>query len=48
VDPEATVVGPLSVTVGGVPLLWQDVQVEPALPENPEIPPLEALAGIGK
>jgi hypothetical protein len=48
VDPEATVVGPVSVTVGGVPLLWQDVQVEPVLPENPEIPPLEALARMGE
>lgn len=26
--------------------LWQDVQVEVLLPENPEIPPLLALAGI--
>ena len=47
-DPDATVVGPVSVTVGGVPELWHDVQVEPHFPENPEIPLLEALAGIGK
>jgi len=48
VEPEATVAGPVSVTVGGVPELWHDVQVEPVLPETPEIPPPEALAEIGQ
>lgn len=46
VEPEATEVGPVIVTVGAVPLLWQDVQVEPLLPEKPEMPLLVALAGI--
>ena len=46
VEPEATVVGPVRVTVGGVPLLWHEVQVEPLFPEKPEIPLLDALAGI--
>ena len=45
VEPEVTVVGPVSVTVGAVPLLWHDVQVEPVFPENPEMPLLVALAG---
>ena len=45
VEPEATVVGPVRVTVGGVPVLWHEVQVEPLFPEKPEIPLLEALAG---
>lgn len=46
VDPEATDVGPVKVTFGAVPELWHDVQVEPLLPENPEIPPLLALAMV--
>jgi hypothetical protein len=46
VEPEATVVGPVRVTVGGVPLLWHEVHVEPLFPENPEMPLLDALAGI--
>jgi hypothetical protein len=46
VDPEATDVGPVNVTFGAVPELWHDVQVEPLLPENPEIPPLLALAMV--
>jgi hypothetical protein len=41
-------VGPVIVTVGAVPLLWQDVQVEPLFPENPAMPLLVALAGIDK
>ena len=45
VEPEVTVLGPVSVTVGAVPLLWHDVQVEPFLPENPEMPLLVALTG---
>jgi hypothetical protein len=46
VDPDATDVGPVSVTAGAVPLLWHDVQVEPLLPENPEIPLLLAVARL--
>lgn len=46
VEPDATVVGPLRVTVGGVPVLWHEVQVDPLFPEKPVIPLLEALAGI--
>jgi len=46
VDPDATVVGPLRVTVGEVPVLWHDVQVDPLFPEKPVMPLLEALAGI--
>ena len=44
VDPEATEVGPVSVTVGTAVVLelWHKVQVEPLLPENPEMPPLLA------
>jgi hypothetical protein len=45
VEPEATAVGPVRVTVGGVPVLWQPVQVEPLFPETPVMPPLDALAG---
>jgi len=37
-------VGPLNVTVGAVPLLWQEVQVEPFIPEKPEMPLLVAFA----
>jgi hypothetical protein len=33
VEPEATDVGPVMVTVGAVPELWQEVQVEPFIPE---------------
>ena len=47
VDPEATLVGPVRVTVGLLPLLWQEVQVEPFIPENPEIPLLLACALTG-
>ena len=47
VEPEVTVVGPLRVTVGAVPLLWHEVHVEPLFPENPEIPLLLAAAGRG-
>jgi len=42
-----TVVGPVKVTVGAEPLLWHEVQVEPLFPENPEIPLLLAVAGMG-
>jgi hypothetical protein len=45
VEPEATDVGPVKVTPGAVPELWQEVQVEPLLPENPEMPLPVALAG---
>ena len=39
VEPENTVVGPLITTVGLVaPVLWHMVQVEPLLPEKPEMP----------
>ena len=49
VDPDATEVGPVSVTVGMlVLLLWHEVQVEPLFPENPEIPPLLAFAVEGE
>jgi hypothetical protein len=43
-EPETTEVGPVRVTVGAVPLLWQEVQVEPFIPEKPEMPLLLALA----
>ena len=33
VDPDATEVGPVRVTVGDAPELWQEVQVEPFIPE---------------
>jgi hypothetical protein len=33
VEPDATEVGPVKVTLGGVPLLWQPVQVVPFFPE---------------
>jgi hypothetical protein len=47
VEPEATLVGPDSVIVGTfVLLLWHRVQVEPLLPENPEMPLVLALTGI--
>jgi hypothetical protein len=42
VDPEATEVGPVKVTVGAAPELWQEVQVDPFIPEKPEIPLLLA------
>jgi hypothetical protein len=46
VEPEATDVGPVSVTVGTLELpLWHEVQVEPFFPENPEIPLELAAAG---
>ena len=48
VEPEVTVVGPLRVMLGAVPLLWHEVQVDPVLPEKPEIPPLLAAAGKAK
>jgi len=48
VEPEVTVVGPLRVTVGAVPLLWHEVHVDPFFPEKPEIPPLLAAAGSEK
>jgi hypothetical protein len=46
VEPEAAVVGPLRLTVGGVPVLWHEVQVDPVFPEKPVMPLPEALAGI--
>jgi len=46
VEPEVTVVGPVSVMVGTLVLeLWHVVHVEPLFPENPEMPPLLAFAG---
>ena len=46
VEPDATLVGPVMVTVGLLVLpLWHDVQVEPFIPENPEMPLLLASAG---
>jgi hypothetical protein len=49
VEPDATLVGPVRVTVGLLVLpLWQDVQVEPFIPENPEIPLLLAWAGTAQ
>jgi len=46
VEPDATLVGAVMVTVGLLVLpLWQDVQVEPFIPENPEMPLLLACAG---
>lgn len=49
VDPDATLVGPESVTVGLLVLeLWQEVQVEPFMPEKPEMPLLLACAATGK
>jgi hypothetical protein len=45
VEPELTLVGPLSVTEGAVPLLWHEVQIELLFPEKPEMPLLVALAG---
>ena len=48
VDPDVTEVGPVRVMVGtDVLLLWHEVQVEPFLPENPDIPPLLAFARTG-
>jgi hypothetical protein len=39
----------VSVTVGTlVLLLWHEVQVDPLIPENPEIPPLLAFAVEGQ
>ena len=38
----------LKVTVGAVPLLWHEVQVDPVLPEKPAMPLLVALAGVVK
>ena len=38
VAPEATVAGPLMVTVGAAPLEWHPVQVGPVLPDRPEMP----------
>jgi hypothetical protein len=48
VDPDVTEVGPLQVIAGAVPVLWQEVQVEPLFPEYPETPPGYALAGVVK
>jgi len=48
VEPEVTEVGPVSVTVGLAPVLWQLVQVEPVFPEKPEMPLLLAFADCGR
>jgi hypothetical protein len=49
VDPEATEVGPVSVTVGTlVLLLWHEVQLDPLIPEKPEMPLPVALAAAGQ
>jgi hypothetical protein len=50
VEPDVTLVGPVNVIVGifVALVLWHMVQVEPLLPENPEMPPLLARAGTGE